>query len=141
MRWIVRVRFLLISGLALAIGCSSEPFDYIPASGSVTYEDGSLIPADRLVITFVPQVELGDEKVHPPNSIADVNTADGTFDAVTSHQNGDGMIAGRHKVQIVALDAQQNLTAAVPRLYTSASTTPLEVDTADRPFQLKIPKP
>ena len=132
---------VLSGALALACGCSGGPFDYVPASGSVTYEDGSLIPADRLMVTFVPQVDSAEGKIHPPNAVAEVNSADGSFQEVTSHQFGDGLLAGRHKVQIVALDAAQNPTSAVPREYASVSTTPLEVDTANRPFELKVRKP
>ncbi|MCA9266853.1 MAG: hypothetical protein KDA41_00205, partial [Planctomycetales bacterium] len=79
------------AALAIALaGCSREPFAYVPASGSVTYEDGSLIPAERIVVTFIPQVDETNEKIHPPSAVAEVNTADGTFDVVTSHRHGDG---------------------------------------------------
>ena len=134
--------FLLLSiSIGFAGGCSSEPFDYVSASGSVTYEDGTLIPAERIVVTFVPQLEQVEGKVNPPSAVAEVDPVDGTFDVVTSHRFGDGMLAGKHKVQVVALDAMQNPTAAIGREYSNASETPLEVDTANRPFHLKVRKP
>ena len=43
-----------MSWLLLA-GCGNEePFDYVKVSGRVTYEDGSLIPAEHLMLEFVP---------------------------------------------------------------------------------------
>ena len=53
---------VLSGALALTCGCSGESFDYVPASGSVTYANRSLIPADRLMVTFVPQVDSAKEK-------------------------------------------------------------------------------
>ena len=137
------MKFALVIVVAafLTIGCSGKPFDFVSASGKVTYDDGSLIPAERIVVTFVPETDSGAGVNHPPNGVAEVDPADGTFAEVTSHQFGDGLLPGQHKVQIVALDQANNPTRAVPAHFANARQTPLIVDTADAPFHLKVPKP
>ena len=112
----------------------------VRAKGTVTYEDGSLIPAERMVFTFVPTAKPED-KLAPPRGVAEVNVADGTFSAATSHKFSDGIVAGTHKVLILALDANQNPTPAVPAIYRSPETTPLQVEANESPFQFQIPKP
>jgi len=135
-----RGRFLLIAALVALCGCgASDPFDYVEVSGKVTYEDGSLIPGDRIEVEFAPLAEAVDKKTHARHGIANMND-DGSFDSVTSYKHGDGLVRGRHKVAVRSYK-DLNLTGAVPEEYTSPETSPLEVDTADAPFELKIPKP
>ena len=130
---------LIIALLACvsAIGCgSSGPFDYIPISGKVTYEDGSPVTTGRL--QFESQAPT-EGTIHPRPAVALIKR-DGTFDAVTSHKFGDGLIPGKHKVAFIfATDASGK--SLVPKEYTSMTTTPLEIDTADSPLHIKIRKP
>jgi hypothetical protein len=133
---------LLLIGAPILIGCGpSEPFDYVKVAGKVTYDDGSVIPAERLQVIFVSQAPPLDAKTQPRPGHAEVNVADGTFDTVTSHKYGDGLVPGKHKVQVIAMDKMQRPTKAVPKLYESPATTPLIVDTADAPFHIQIAKP
>jgi len=130
-------------GVLVLTGCgaSSAPFDYVQVAGKVTYEDGTLIPAAGIRITFLSQTPTEDPKTHPRPGQAEANVADGTFETVTSYKYADGVVRGRHKVVVVSMDAQQRRTDAVPLEYTDPRRTPLEVDTADAPFHLKIRKP
>lgn len=137
-RWLLPM-LLMLPALVSCCG-SNDPFAYVPVSGKITYENGSLIPAARLRLTFVPQGEAIDEKTHPRPGVAEVNVSDGTFDAVTSRRYGDGIVRGKHKVIVIALDAGEQPTDAVPAIYQSEDTTPLEVDTAEQPFALTIKK-
>jgi hypothetical protein len=150
----VRYRFLIAAcispWIALLAGCGSgEPFSYVPAKGTVTYEDGTIIPAPRLRITFVSinPPTAGDEKIFAPKGKADVNNGDGKntdghFEDVTSHKFGDGLLAGKHKVLIVPIDANQRpLEGVVPPEYREVDKTPLVVDTAEQPFVIKVKKP
>jgi hypothetical protein len=136
-----RLRHLpLIAVLAALAGCGpSDPFDYVKVSGKVTYEDGSPIPGG-LEVEFVPLAEPVDPKTHPRPGFATMND-DGTFDSVTSYKYGDGLVRGRHKVAVRSFSDDLNSTGAVPEEYTNPQTSPLEVDTADAPFHLKVPKP
>jgi len=139
----VRLRhLLLIPVLAALAGCGpNDPFDYVKVSGKVTYEDGSPIPGDRLEVEFQPLAEPVDPKTHPRPGFATMND-DGTFDSVTSGRKpGDGLVRGRHKVAVRSFGEDLNPTGAVPEEYTNPDTSPLEVDTADAPFHLKVPKP
>jgi hypothetical protein len=136
--------------VASLVGCGSgEPFAYVPANGTVTYEDGTVIPAPHLRLTFVAvnPPTSGDEKVFAPKGKADVNNADGTntdghFDVVTSHLYGDGLLPGKHKVIIVPVDAKElPMEGVVPPEYRDAAKTPAEVDTAEQPLKIKVKKP
>ena len=104
-------------------------------------DDGSLIPAERITVAFYPQVDRIDAKTHPRPGKAEVNVADGTFNQVTSHEHGDGVVLGKQKVTIAALDSQGRVTTAIPLLYAHPKRTPLEVDSADSPYLFEIKKP
>jgi len=120
-------------------GCSSEPYDYVAVSGSVTYDDGSPIPAEEIRLMFLPQVEPVDKRTYPLKGRAIVD-ANGSFAGVTSHKHNDGVVPGKHKVLVIALDGT-DLSGAVPEIYTREATTPLLVDTSDAPWKLQVRKP
>lgn len=120
---------LLSLGTVLLAGCGgSEPFKLVPVSGKVTYEDGSLIPAKRIVVIFAPQVEAAGSKTHPRQGQAEVNVADGTFSYATTRLAGDGATVGPNKVLVTSYDDRENPTNHVPAIYRSPETTPLKVD-------------
>jgi predicted small lipoprotein YifL len=144
-----KVRFASALGAALCMfaaisGCGSKvPFDFVPVHGKVTYEDGSRIPADSMVVTFNPIVQE-KSKMSPPGGQTQVNVQDGTFSAVSSHRANDGVAVGRHKVVVMAFEkgpgGSSVPSSAVPLTYRNESTTPLEieVDTADQFLDLKV---
>ena len=132
---------LLALSAALLSGCGgSEPFKLVPVSGKVTYDDSSLIPAKRIVVTFLPQVEAADAKTHPRPGQAEVNVVDGTFSFMTTRQAGDGATAGPNKVLIASYDDRENPTDHVPLIYRNAETTPLKIDVGKdpQPFNLRV---
>ncbi len=135
---------LLSAVVVLLAGCGgSEPYRVIPISGTVSYEDGSLIPAYRIIVMFVPQVEALDSKTYPKPGEALVDPADGTFSEMTTYDYADGAVSGEHKVTVKATDEDENLTAAVPVEYTDVTTTPLKVTVSreSTTFDLEIAKP
>jgi hypothetical protein len=115
-------------------GCSSEPFPLVRVEGKITYDDGELIPVDSLMIRFVPQTPPLDEKTHarPGTTFTD---QDGNFSRVTTHKANDGIVRGRHKVLVKATPE------TVPKFYMRIEETPLEVDTADAPFHIRVQRP
>ncbi|MFO0788161.1 MAG: hypothetical protein U0805_01810 [Pirellulales bacterium] len=120
------------------MGCgSNSPFKYTKASGKVTYEDGTPIPGVRLV--FVAQDVAAVGTAHPRPAMANVDSQ-GNFDCVTSYKYGDGLIPGKHKVFIQA-SADTGGKTTVPKEYLSELTTPLVIDTANLPLEIKVPKP
>ena len=133
--------FVLAVSLAALSGCGSEPFSYVKVAGKVSYEDGSLIPAERVKVTFVSQAPPLDSKTNPPSGVAEVDPKTGSFNVVTSHTYGDGLVRGEHKVLIEALNAEKLRSDLVPPEYTKAETTPLLVKTDQSPFDLKVRKP
>jgi hypothetical protein len=141
---------VVLCGVLLLVsltGCGSgEPFGYVNVPGKITYEDGTPIQAPHLKLTFIPvnPPPSPDPKMSAPKAKADVHSADGTIpaDEITSHQFGDGLLPGKHKVQIIPYDNNdQPLPGLVPQEYRDAKTTPVEVDTASGELIIKIKKP
>jgi len=126
---------LLIAAAVLGCG-SGAPFEYVPISGKVVYEDGSPVTAGK--VHFVSDAPAKDG-MHPRTATAYINS-DGTFDSVTSYKPGDGLIPGKHKVAIM-FATDLNGKSLVPKKYESMVTSPLVIDTADAPLLIKIPKP
>jgi hypothetical protein len=141
----VRFSSALIAGLSIfacMMGCGSNvPFDFVPVHGKVTYEDGSRIEADSILVTFNPIISGEKGKTVPPGGQASVNVQDGTFSAVSSHRANDGVAVGRHKVVIVSFKKGSSAPSpAVPPIYRKESSTPLEVEveSPDQFLDLKV---
>jgi hypothetical protein len=126
-------RGILLVVLAAAVGCSNEmPFDVVPISGKVTYDDGALIKTGSISLTFNPIDAQAVDKMTPPGGHASVNIADGTFSDVMTRRPGDGVLVGRHKVVVASFDARADgrpvPSDAVPPRYHKLATTPLEIE-------------
>ena len=131
------VIFLILVGAA---GCGSgSPFKYVKVRGRVTYEDGSPIPMGGLRLRFASLDAPKVENAFPRPAFASI-VDNGEFDSVTSYKPGDGLIPGKHKVAI-EVGGAPGANIPVPKEYQSISTTQLVVDTADSPFDIKVPKP
>ncbi len=137
---ISRMFFLVAFCFSACLGCGSgEPFDYLPVEGILTYEDGTPIPADGIVLEF-KTLDVGpNEESHPRPGSSKLNKQ-GEFTCATSYKYGDGLVPGKHKVAIYyATDDRGNLL--IPKEYSHMTTTPLTVDTEETPFKIKVPKP
>ncbi len=141
---------MLGSCLSVAMGCSllfltgcgsSEPFKFVPVSGKITYEDGTVIPVETMTLTFIPQAAPVDAKTHPRPGMAIVDKETGAFKSATTHKANDGLIRGKHKVTLAGVNNMPIPVSVVPKEYTDPVKTPLEVDTANLPFELKVKKP
>jgi hypothetical protein len=125
-------------------GCGDgNPFDYVPVSGRLTYEDGTPIPAGGMRIGFTV-IDVAPKNGAFPRPAEAVVNAEGNFSSVTSYKPGDGLMPGKHKAAIYyATDAQGKLL--IPKDYAHASTTPLVVevtaDSARTPLEIKVPRP
>lgn len=143
----LRVGFLLAM-ICTMLGCgSSAPFPIEPVSGKVTYTDGTLIRANRIVVQFIPQGVDAVGKDKAAAAMGDVNVADGTFAGLTTKNHNDGAIVGKHKVTVQAFRTGaggiDEPIATVSAVYAKAKTTPLEeeVTTSTNYFEIKIEKP
>ncbi|MGA2253591.1 MAG: hypothetical protein ABSG53_02935 [Thermoguttaceae bacterium] len=128
--------------LLLVAGCSNtaDPFSYVKVSGTVTYEDGSKIPAPVVELNFIPETKVVG-KATPRVGTAFVDPKTGEFKNVTSHKPNDGLVHGKYKVIVAGPDHAQLPTNIVPAEYGDFQKTPLEVDTDHLPFEIKVPKP
>lgn len=133
---------LVVLILIGASGCGGDnPFDMIPISGKVTYEDGSPIPATRITVIFVPQVAPLDAKTYASPGQANVDVETGEFHSMTTRTPGDGAAIGRHKVQIMAMGDDLAPSPAVPLRYRDPTTSDIpevEVGPDSTYFEIKI---
>ncbi|NLF07487.1 MAG: hypothetical protein GX594_05840 [Pirellulaceae bacterium] len=128
--------------LLLLAGCGNgDPFAYVRVSGKVTYEDGTLIPVPGIVLKFYPQSGELDAKTHPRPGMTKIDAKTGEFSDITSHHLNDGLVRGKHKVVLLAGDYQPLPPNLVPPEYSDPFKTPLEVDTADLSFHIRVRKP
>ena len=133
----------LVAILVLLTGCSDTPYEIVPISGKVTYEDGSPIPAETVSVWFYPQADPLKPNVHARPGQTALNPKDGTFALVSTVKYGDGVIMGKHKVTVKVGDESLTGAGSVPRIYTDPATTPLEIEVTGRNQEvvLKIEKP
>ncbi len=129
-------------------GCRSEmPFELVPIHGKVTYEDGGLIPADSITVTFNPVDAPTENGMTPPGAQTQLRVEDGTFDGVTTRRPNDGVLLGRHKVVVLSFDARADgrpvASKAAPEPYRKVQSTPIEVDIRepDQYLEIKIARP
>lgn len=142
-RW---VGVAALAAVVLFTGCwQSEPFSHAQVKGKVTYEDGSPIPFHHMRVIFTPLTKPLDPKTFPrPGEayLTQKDNADGSFSRVTSHKPEDGLVVGKHKVHVIPLDENDSpMTKLVHPDYMDSKTTPIEVDTAVQPFEIKVKKP
>jgi hypothetical protein len=109
----------------------------------VTYEDGSLIPAEEMQLVFTSQTQAIDVQTAPRPGTAIVKVADGTFDSVMTYEYGDGVIPGKHKVAVQPMKDGMPIGGLVPAAYMDPRNTLLEVtvEAGGGPLELKVPKP
>lgn len=126
----------------LGCGGTPPPFGVVPVTGKVTYDDGTVIPAKRLQVNFISQTPPKG-KEHPRPGAAAVNAEDGTFPYVTTWDPKDGVVVGKNKVTVQALDDMEQPTAAVPKEYADPEKTPIEVEIKGgmQPLELTVKKP
>lgn len=135
--WSVVAMIILIG----AGGCGSqEPFSYRKVTGTVKYDDESLIQAARVEVAFHPQVPPKDSKTHPRPGIAEVDLATGAIKEVTSHKYDDGVVAGEHKVTVQAYGSGSQPADLLRAEYTDVSTTPLTYRTSDGTATIRLKK-
>jgi hypothetical protein len=143
MKFTWRYGFLAIVTLSLLLaGCdgSGNPFDSVPVSGKVTYEDGSLIPVQGMKVYF-HCLEPPKDGMHPRPATVGVGP-DGTFKDVTTYKYADGLVLGKHKVSLVCQEGGK-LTDKIPMDYALPAKTPLviEVTESGQVLEIKVPKP
>jgi hypothetical protein len=124
--------------LAVAFtGCggSENPFDSVPVSGRVVYEDGSPVSLAGVRIYF-HSLEPPKDGMHIRPGIVDAK-ANGTFENITTHKYADGLVLGKHRVSFVGGAGK------VPKEYTVPTSTPLTVEVTESGqfLEIKVPKP
>ena len=134
--WFVWLGTLLV---VVVGGCFRQPYTVVKVKGTVAYEDGSLIPAEGLVVRFEPLAEPVNDRTHPRAGVAHVNPADGSFGFATTYHYGDGIIFGKHRVLVMATGFTTG--ELIPGEYSNPRKTPVSVDTSQQPFEIRIRKP
>jgi hypothetical protein len=138
-----RVAFAIgIIACFVTAGCRDpNPFEQVPVSGTILYEDGSVIPAKGIRLIFDSQAPPADAARFPRPASALVDVFNGSFASATTYRHGDGLVRGKHKVVLDIVPPTEGNTPLVPPEYLSAKTTPLIVDTDSLPLELRVPQP
>jgi hypothetical protein len=131
----------LLLGLIAITGCQKQPYACVSVSGKITYEDGSLIPAEQIRLTFLSQTPPKDPKISPRAGAATVDGKTGMFDSVSTYVPKDGLIAGEHKVLVQCYVAGRMRMDLTGNEYANAANTPLTANTSKLPLELKVRKP
>lgn len=118
-----------------------DPYSYRRVAGEILYEDGQLIPTETLSLTFIPLTPPVSPRLYPRPGFTQVDPKTGRFSSVTSRKPGDGIAKGAHKVVVSGENRQPLPEDLVPVEYAEFTTTPLEVDTKNGRFNLKVKRP
>lgn len=137
-----RVSLVGIALLVPLCGCGArEPFEFVRVSGRVCYEDGTPLPVKHLTVHFHPRAAAKDKNTFPRTGSASVDSQTGRFSSVTSHRQDDGLVKGKHKATL-HVPGRLPLPAEIASdVYSDPERTPLEIDTGESPFDLRVAKP
>jgi hypothetical protein len=130
---------LMMAGLCL-VGCGGSVFRYTSVTGQVTYDDGSLVPVQQMVLNFHSQKAPLNGHKYPSTGTVVVDPKTGRFRTGATRQAG-GLVIGRHLVTLHLPGRKplpQHIAAAE---YADPSLTPLSVDTDSQPFQIIVKRP
>lgn len=140
--WHCASRLLCCLATMLSLGCiKNDKVHLVRGSGCVSYEDGTPIPEKPLVLNFHPVSAAEHNHMSRPAASAIVDSSTGRFKQVTTRRFGDGLVSGQHRVT-VHLPGRKALpaTVAAPE-YSDEAKTPLKVDTAVQPFDIRLKRP
>jgi len=124
--WFVLVSLAFCGTL---VGCGGGPdidAEFASVSGKVKYDDGSVPQGQIRVIRFDPVADASAPKIRKAAS-AQISKEDGSFEMYTVRP-GDGVILGKYKVVFIIQQSHEDPAPQVAAQFTSAETTPLEVD-------------
>lgn len=124
---------MLLFGLLIACGCGRHPpFEMVAVTGRILSRDEKPLNCPRLEVVFIPDAnESHTGGLGPRPARALVNVANGRFGDLTTWSAGDGVVAGKHKVLVIARDKHGQPHPAVSSKYGSPRTTPLSVEVID----------
>ena len=127
----------------LVVGCGKQQTPIVPVSGTVTYDDGSVVPANQMEVKFLTPAKLIEEESFPPDATARVDTRDGHFPEVTTLQHGDGLGIGQHEVEVVRYGDEANPGDLTAQVYRGDKVWPSKVTVGPgkNEFMITIPKP
>lgn len=127
--------------LSWTLGPPRDPFSYCRIHGCLTYEDGEVLPAKEVTLTFVPVDVAADSRRHPRTGQATLIPETGRFEFASTRRRGDGVVAGWHKVLVTGPNRLPLAVDVVSPDYSSFDTTPLKVDSRSGRLDLKVGRP
>jgi hypothetical protein len=95
----------LATTLVALSGCNPHPYSTTKASGKITYDDGSPIPAKGGIrLQFYSQAPVVSQKTPPRTGMA-MAGLDGQFGTATTYGFKDGLIGCEHKGTVQCFDS------------------------------------
>jgi len=108
--------------------------------GRLTYTDGEPLDHEEVRLTFYP-LEIPSRANLSPRAGITVLNKDGTFDAITSLDAGDGLLQANYRVTITTPVGNALPPSVISREYAVFDRSPLEVRAEASPLLLKVPRP
>lgn len=127
--------------VSLLFGSPRDPFSYRRIHGRLTYDDGEVLPAKEVTLTFVPVDVAADGRRHPRTGQATLIPETGRFEFASTRRRGDGVVAGWHKVLVTGPNRLPLAVDVVSADYSSFDTTPLKVDSRGGRLELMVRRP
>lgn len=132
------------TGLALVLALAMTrrgSVPYVSVSGSVKYDDGTLLPVDSLAVRFHSLVRVRDAQTLPAAGTAVVDTKTGTFSSASTSFFRRGVLQGLHKITLHMPDGTEIDPSIVGKDYCDVQTTVLRVHTKNSPFTIRVQRP
>jgi hypothetical protein len=138
-RWLLYYGALFCGAMICTalVGCG-EANPYLPVTGTVKFDDGT-----------VPQGEIASITFQPKSGGIDTKGAQGTIESdgsfqLNSEKPGDGAKPGEYAVIVHIMIGYPDGKSVVPRIYTNPRTTPLSAEVkanGENHFEFAIEKP
>jgi hypothetical protein len=110
--------------------------------GSVAYVDGSVVPADMMLVRLFPEASRGGESNTAMPVTARVDARTGRFQAKwVGGKEEDGSPSLMWRVVVLSGDQKPLAEEVVPREYGSAEQTPVVVAMNGSPLQIRLRRP
>ncbi len=123
MRFSIRPFVVVLGCLLFACGCTRNPFNLQPVSGTVKYEDGTVPEGEYGLVRLEPVAPHKDK--YSPRAGTGQLMPDGKFDLMT-FKPADGIIPGTYRVVLLIWKTYRGHEPVIPRAYSNAETTPIE---------------
>lgn len=139
--FVIAIRILLLLASLLMGSTRADPNAYREVYGRVSYEDGTLVSATSLVLSFIPDVPSSGSPTGLRTGTVLVDSRTGKFASRLGYRKDAGTVGTQYRVCVLAAP-QVPLDKDIARPeYSDPQKTPVRVDVKQQPLDIKISRP